>query len=49
MGFGAADCPHTDDFFDNMVSFPFHLWMTENEFNYMIDSTIKTIKELRNS
>jgi dTDP-4-amino-4,6-dideoxygalactose transaminase len=48
MGFGAADCPHTDDFFDNMVSFPFHLWMTENEFEYMIDSTRKTIKELRN-
>jgi len=47
MGFGSADCPNTDRFFDNMVSFPFHLWMSEKEFDYMIDSTIKTIKTLR--
>jgi len=47
MGLGKANCPHTDEFFDNMVSFPFHLWMSENDFDYMIDSTIKTLKELR--
>ena len=47
MGFGAANCPRTDDFFDNMVSFPFHHWMDENDFKYMIDSTVSTLKRLR--
>ena len=47
MGFGSANCPNTDKFFDNMVSFPFHLWMSEQNFNYMIESTIKTLQELR--
>lgn len=46
-GLGQANCPNTDEFFDNMVSFPFHLWMTEEQIDYMIDSTIKTLKELR--
>lgn len=47
MGFGSANCPNTDKFFDNMVSFPFHLWMKEQDFEYMIESTIKTLKSLR--
>ncbi|MDO8525518.1 MAG: DegT/DnrJ/EryC1/StrS family aminotransferase [Candidatus Omnitrophota bacterium] len=47
MGFGEADCPNTDDFFANMVSFPFHHWMSENDFDYMIDRTLKTLKSLR--
>lgn len=47
MGFGEADCPNTDDFFDNMVSFPFHHWMNENDFDYMTDCAIKTLKKLR--
>ena len=33
--------------FGNMVSFPFHQWMSEEHFSYMIDSTIKTLKKLR--
>jgi len=47
MGFGQHNCPNTDDFYDNMISFPFHLWMSEQQFDYMIDSTIKSLKELR--
>ena len=47
MGFSNANCPNTDEFYDNMVSFPFHLWMSEEQFDYMIDSTIKTLKTLR--
>jgi dTDP-4-amino-4,6-dideoxygalactose transaminase len=47
MGFGDAACPNTDEFFDNMVSFPFHLWMSDGHFDYMIDSAIKTLKKLR--
>ena len=35
-GMGEADCPNTDRFFDNMVSFPFHHWMPREQFDYMI-------------
>lgn len=48
-GFGRADCPNTDEFFDNMVSFPFHIWMKESEFDYMIGSAKKVLEELRNN
>lgn len=47
MGFGGADCPNTDEFFDNMVSFPFHIWMSGRDFDYMIEGAIKTLKTLR--
>lgn len=47
MGLGKAACPFTDEYFDNMVSFPFHLWMPDKDFNYMIDCTIKTLKKLK--
>lgn len=46
-GFGKADCPNTDRFFDNMVSFPFHHWMSQDEMDYMIDCTKKTLDSLR--
>ena len=47
MGLGEADCPNADFFFDNMVSFPFHQWMSENDFDYMISSTKMALNELR--
>ena len=47
MGFGEANCPNTDKYYDNMVSFPFHLWMNDEEFDYMIACTKKTLKRLR--
>ena len=47
MGFGEADCPHTDYFYDNMVSFPFHIWMSDEDFEYMIESTKKALNNLR--
>jgi len=46
-GFGDAACPHTDHFFDNMVSFPFHLWLAEDDFDYIIEATVKTLEALR--
>jgi dTDP-4-amino-4,6-dideoxygalactose transaminase len=46
-GFGEANCPNTDDFFDNMISFPFHLWMSKKDLNYMMNSTKKALEELR--
>ncbi len=47
VGFGRACCPETDKFFDNMISFPFHLWMSDKDFNYMIDSVRQALTELR--
>lgn len=47
MGFAEADCPNADFFFDNMVSFPFHHWMREEDFDYMITSTKLALDELR--
>ncbi|MEK9754955.1 MAG: DegT/DnrJ/EryC1/StrS family aminotransferase [Rhodospirillaceae bacterium] len=46
-GFGEADCPETDRFFDRMVSFPFHAWMPDDQFEYLIDATRETLTELR--
>lgn len=46
LGFGNANCPNTDQFFDNMVSFPFHHMMNNEDFEYMISSTIEVIKEI---
>jgi len=47
MGFGLADCPNADLFFDNMISFPFHHWMSDSDFNYMIASTKSALSHLR--
>ncbi|EQA61329.1 DegT/DnrJ/EryC1/StrS aminotransferase family protein [Leptospira alexanderi] len=48
MGHAKAICPASDDFFDNMISFPFHIWMSENDFDYMIASVKQALIELRN-
>jgi dTDP-4-amino-4,6-dideoxygalactose transaminase len=45
-GFGKSDCPNTDEFFDNMISFPFHVWMKDKEFNYLVNSIKKALIEL---
>ena len=46
-GFGDAECPETDRFFDHMVSFPFHHWMPEEQFAYMIEATRAALGEQR--
>lgn len=46
-GFGEADCPQTERFFDNMVSFPFQQWMPEEQFETMIALVRKALGELR--
>jgi len=46
-GLGEAHCPHTDHFYDNMVSLPFHHWMSDEEVDYMIACTKKTLDQLR--
>ncbi len=46
-GFGTADCPESEAFFDSMVSFPFHPWMPEEQFATMIEATWETLEHLR--
>ena len=38
MGYGGADCSNTDQFFDNMISFPFHHWLETEQLNYIVSS-----------
>ncbi len=38
LGFGRADCPHADTFFDHMISFPFQHNLKEEEFQHMLDA-----------
>jgi|TARA_B110000967_G_C18845447_1_gene541718 perosamine synthetase len=47
MGFKKNNCPNTDNFYNNMISFPFHVWMTNNEINYLINSIEKSLITLR--
>jgi dTDP-4-amino-4,6-dideoxygalactose transaminase len=46
-GFGDANVPNTDLFYDNMISFPFQHWMSEEEIDYMKESIVDVIKSLR--
>lgn len=47
-GFKNAYCPNTENFFNNMISFPFHVNMKNKEFNYLINSIKKSIKIIKN-
>lgn len=46
LGLYEANCPSTDKFFDNMVSFPFHHMMSDEDFEYLKKSTIEVLKEI---
>ncbi len=46
-GHGIADIPETDRFFDNMISFPFSVEISDEDFQYMIESTKKALARLR--
>lgn len=41
LGFDSADCPHTDHFYDNMISFPFGLNISESDLEYVMESCYK--------
>ncbi len=45
LGLGAADCPNTDAFFDNMVSFPFHHSLTDREISRIAEAAATTLGE----
>ncbi len=46
LGLGSADCPNGDLFYDTMVSFPFHLWMSDEDFDYMLTSAREVMASL---
>lgn len=46
-GLSYYNCPNTDNFFDNMISFPFHHMMTDDDFQYLLDSTIITLEKIK--
>ena len=46
LGYGYADCPNSEKFFDNMASLPFQHMMSDEEFIYLIDSLKKVLKKI---
>lgn len=46
-GFGEADCPNTDHFFDNMLSLPFYSWFSDEQFDYLIEGLKGALQALR--
>jgi len=47
VGLGEANCPNSDLFFDNMVSFPFHHMMSDETFAELIAITRNAITDLQ--
>ena len=47
MGVKQNKCKNTDKFYDNMISFPFHVWMTDSQFKYLIRSVKSSLSFLR--
>ncbi len=47
LGYGRADCPNADTFFDTMISFPFQHWMPEDQFQYMLGAARAVMESLR--
>ena len=45
LGFGEANCPNTDEFFDSMVSFPFHHTLSEGQLEQIVEATLQTLSK----
>jgi dTDP-4-amino-4,6-dideoxygalactose transaminase len=46
LGFGKAECPSTEVFFDNMISFPFSQSLTDGEIDLIVVATLETLDYL---
>lgn len=46
-GFGDANCPNTDAYFDSMISFPFQNWLTEAQVGKLIAAVRESCLHLR--
>ena len=42
-----GNCEVTEKFYNNMISFPFHIWMSDRQFKYLINSTKQALIQLR--
>lgn len=40
-----SDCKNADNFYDNMISFPFQHWMSDEDFSYMLEKTKNVLSE----
>ena len=47
LGFGQADCPNGDTFFDHMISFPFQHNLTAGEFDHMLKAAKTLLDQQR--
>ena len=47
LGYGEANVPHTDTFFDNMVSFPFNHLLKDEQIEQMISAIREAVEFLR--
>ncbi|MDL2291303.1 DegT/DnrJ/EryC1/StrS family aminotransferase [Desulfovibrio sp. OttesenSCG-928-F20] len=47
LGFGQADCPNADHFFDHMISFPFQHNLSQAELEHMLKATRQTLLRQR--
>lgn len=47
LGLGNSKCPNADNFFDNMISFPFHHLLSDEEINYVLEATKRSLKKLQ--
>ena len=46
LGYGFADCPNAELFFDNMISFPFQHMMKDDTFSKLIEITKKVLNKI---
>jgi len=47
LGYGKADCPNADAFYDAMVSFPFQHWLSDEDCAYMLEASRDVLARLR--
>ncbi len=46
LSFDEANCPQTDDFFDNMVSFPFNHMLSDDDIDYLLESIKEVVEDI---
>jgi perosamine synthetase len=47
VGQDFSNCPNTDHFFDNMISFPFHHMITDDEISYLLKSSREVLDQIK--
>ena len=47
LDLGSNECPNTDKFFDNMISFPFGHSLTDSQLDFILSSAINVLESIR--